>query len=260
MCLITFSYRQHPRYPLIFAANRDEKYDRPTRPAQFWDDHPDILAGKDLQAGGTWMGITKDGHWAALTNYRNPAIRKEDPPSRGHLVLNYLKNNGAPKQYLSNLHDRADRYMGFNLLVGSSNELAYYSNQQKQIRRLEPGLYGLSNHLLDTPWPKVERAKQSLKQIMQDDNISEEALFDLLADDRPAPDEELPNTGIPREVERQVSPIFIKGEKYGTRCSTVLLIDKEGVTFTERRFEAGTTDIQDENRYQFQITQYQPSD
>lgn len=254
MCLIVFSYQQHPKYDLIFAANRDEHYDRPTRHAQFWDDHPHILAGKDLKAGGTWMGITKQGAFSALTNFRNPAIRKPNPPSRGYLVLDYLKNNSTPASYLRTVDKKADRYMGFNLLTGTMDQLTYYSNQQNKIQLLDSGLYGLSNHFLDTPWPKVEWAKEGLEHLIREDSISEEALFELLANDREAPEEELPNTGIPPEVEKKVSPIFIKSNGYGTRCSTLLLVDKNGeVTFLERRFIAGTMDIEDENRYQFSI-------
>lgn len=254
MCLIVFSYQQHPKYDLIFAANRDEHYERPTRPAQFWDDHPQILAGKDLKAGGTWMGINKKGAFAALTNFRNPAIKKPNPPSRGHLVLDYLKNSSNSKNYLQTVDEKADRYMGFNLLAGTLDRLCYYSNQRNEIRRIDSGLYGLSNHLLDTPWPKVETAKTGLRKIIQEKSISEETLFDLLANEQEAPDDELPSTGIPPEIEKEVSPIFIKSDGYGTRCSTVLLINKnKNVTFVERRFKAGTMDIEAENRYQFSI-------
>lgn len=256
MCLIVFSYKQHSDYPLVFAANRDEKYDRPTRKAQFWEEHPDILAGKDLQAGGTWMGITKTGSIAALTNYRDPSIEKVDPPSRGHLVLDYLKQDPDPISYLKNVDQKAARYMGFNLLAGDLTRMGYYSNQQKDIRRLKPGLYGLSNHLLDTPWPKIQVAKTKLQGILQEEAISEEALFELLADDRQAADEDLPDTGIPKEIEKKVSPIFIKSEGYGTRCSTVVLIDADGqVTFTERRFKPGSLEVLEENRYQFTISE-----
>lgn len=256
MCLIAFAYKQHHTYDLIFAANRDESYDRPTRKASFWNNYPHILAGKDLQAGGTWMGITQDGTFSALTNYRDPSIKRENPPSRGQLVLDYLKKNGDPKDYLQNIHQKAEQYMGFNLLAGTIDQLAYYSNQQQEITLLDSGLYTLSNHLLNTPWPKTEQAKNKLKKLIAEDTISEEALFKLLADDREAPDDQLPNTGIPKDAEKKISPIFIKTENYGTRCSTLLLIRKDGrVTFTERRFKAGSTTIKDENRYQFTINQ-----
>lgn len=254
MCLITFSYKQHPDYDLIFAANRDENYSRPARPAQFWENHPDILAGKDLKAGGTWMGITKRGAFAALTNYRDPEIKKENPPSRGHLVLDYLKNDGDPVDYLKKLAQKADQYKGFSILAGTIDKLAYYTNQENNVQLLERGLYGLSNHLLDTPWPKIKRAKAQLNQIIQKDSISEDALFDLLADEREAPEDQLPDTGIPKDMEKKVSPIFIKSEGYGTRCSTILLIGRNSrVTFSERWFKPGTQQIVDENRYEFII-------
>ncbi|HKK45681.1 MAG TPA: NRDE family protein [Balneolaceae bacterium] len=256
MCLIVFSYKQHPDYDLVFAANRDENHNRPTRPAQFWDDHPDLLAGKDLKAGGTWMGITKEGAFSALTNYRDPSIQKENPPSRGHLVLDYLIESRSPASYLQQVDKKADRYMGFNLLTGSPNQLGYYSNQERTIKILEPGLYGLSNHLLDTPWPKVNNAKTQLDTIIKDKNTSEEALFSLLADEQKANDNQLPNTGIPKEIEKKVSSIFIKSDGYGTRCSTILLIGKGGqVTFAERRFKPGTKEAEDENRFEFMLTE-----
>lgn len=254
MCLIVFSYQQHPQYDLIFAANRDEHYERPTRSAQFWDEYPNILAGKDQKAGGTWMGINREGAFAALTNYRDPSIQKSDPPSRGHLVLDYLKKGDRPEHYLQSVSEKAEQYMGFNLLTGTLDQLYYYSNLENNILQLEPGLYGLSNHLLDTSWPKVEKAKGKLEQILRTNTIDEASLFELLSNDQEAPENKLPNTGIPLEIEKKVSPIFIKSDGYGTRCSTVLLIDKRGkVTFTERRFKAGSMNIENENRYQFLI-------
>ncbi|HET6527993.1 MAG TPA: NRDE family protein [Balneolaceae bacterium] len=254
MCLIVFSYKSHPAYDLIVAANRDESYARPTRAAQFWSGQPQILAGKDLKAGGTWMGVTKEGAFSAITNFRDPTIQKENPPSRGHLVLDYLKNPVDSNAYLQQVDEKGDQYSGFNLLAGTVDQLAYYSNQQKKIRQLEPGLYGLSNHLLNTPWPKVVTAKQSLEKIIQGETIPEEALFELLADERQASEGNLPNTGIPKNLEKIVSPVFIKSDRYGTRCSTILLIDKEGkVVFEERRFKAGTQNIDEVSRFEFEI-------
>lgn len=260
MCLIVFSYKQHSDYDLIFAANRDENYSRSTRAAQFWDDYPDILAGKDLKAGGTWMGITKQGTFAALTNYRDPDIVKENPPSRGHLVLDYLKKEGDPVNYLEEMAKKSGQYLGFSILAGSMDKLGFYSNQQNKIQLLEEGLYGLSNYLLDSPWPKVQRAKTQINKIIQEDIISEEALFEILADEREAPEEQLPDTGIPKDIEKKVSPIFIKSENYGTRCSTILLIGKDGqVTFSERRFKPRTQQVVDENRYQFSVNKPSPT-
>ncbi|WP_142713843.1 NRDE family protein [Fodinibius sediminis] len=254
MCLIAFAYNHHPEYPLVLAANRDEHHQRPTRAARFWDNHHDILAGKDLEAGGTWMGISRTGRFSAVTNFRDPGISKAHPPSRGHLVLDYLKKTRPPGDYLSDVHQKADRYMGFNLLAGTPEKLYYYSNQQQEIRQLSSGIYGLSNHLLDKPWPKVNRSKERLEQLLKQPYFSEEALFELLYDDAQAPDSQLPDTGIPQEIEKKVSPVFIKGEDYGTRCSTLLLIDKNHqVTFRERRFKAGTQEITEENHYEFPL-------
>src|SRR5699024_4242702 len=254
MCLLVWGYREHPQYKLVIAANRDDAYHRPTRAAQLWTDQPDILACKDLKSGGTWMGIHRSGRLAAITNFRNPNIQKEDPPSRGHLVADFLKKSVDPDRYLRQIDQKADRYMGFNLLCGSPEGFYYYSNQQKRIQSLSAGLYGLSNHQLDTPWPKVQRAKKRLAHILGKNKVSEQALFDLLADDTQAPDEELPDTGLPKEIEKQVSPVFIKGEEYGTRCSTILLIDQnDEVTFAERRFKAGTEEVMGEKRYSFSI-------
>lgn len=254
MCLIVFSYRQHPVYDLIFAANRDEFYGRPTRAAGFWNEHPSVLAGKDLEAGGTWMGIARNGDFSALTNYRDPSISKENPPSRGHLVLEYLLNGDEPEEYLTKVDREADRYNGFNLLTGNTNQLMYYSNQQKGIKRLEPGLYGLSNKLLDTPWPKVQKAKTDLKRVIKQQELPMESLFDILANDEQAPEDQLPDTGIPKDLEKAVSPIFIKTDRYGTRNSTVVLVEKSGrVFFEERRYKPGTQTIEDSSRYEFQI-------
>jgi len=255
MCLIAFSYKQHPKYDLIFAANRDEFYERPTRPAHFWDEHPELLAGKDLKAGGTWLGINRRGEFAALTNYRDPQMRKEGSPSRGHLVLEFLVNTDTAEEYLEKVDRKAERYDGFNILTGSSERLLYYSNKPNRIIPVEPGLYGLSNHLLDTPWPKVQRAKEEMKELLNNrERISEDQLFELLKIDIPAEDDQLPDTGIPKELERAVSPIFIKTNRYGTRSSTVLMIGKDGrVTFEERRYKTGTTEVDNTSRYEFSI-------
>lgn len=255
MCLIAFSFKQHSRYDLIFAANRDEFYERPTRPAQFWEEYPDVLAGKDLKAGGTWMGVNKRGEFSALTNYRDPEMRKENSPSRGHLVLDFLTNFDDAETYLKKVDQKAEQFDGFNILTGTPEQLLYYSNYPNRIIPVEPGLYGLSNHLLDTPWPKVRWAKEKLSEhLQQDKDLDEKQLFDILKIDIPADDEELPDTGIPKELERAVSPIFIKTSRYGTRNSTVLLIDKDGmVTFEERRYKPGTTEVNESNRFEFRI-------
>jgi uncharacterized protein with NRDE domain len=240
MCLLTFRYQSASEVPLVFAGNRDEFYDRPTAPATFWEEAPHVLAGRDLKAGGTWMGVTRNGHWGVVTNVREPGAYRPDATSRGTLVADYLREEPAPAAYLQSIAAEADRYNGFNLLLGTPRSLHYYSNRADGPRPVEPGLHGLSNDRLDTPWPKVQRATRALERELADGDPSPEALLALLDDRRPAPDEALPNTGLSRDRERMLSPIFIEGDEYGTRASTVLLIGREGtVTFVERTFDRG---------------------
>jgi uncharacterized protein with NRDE domain len=229
MCLILIAYRTHPRYDLLVAANRDEFHDRPTAPLAFWDDSPQVLAGRDLKEGGTWLGITRAGRFAALTNYRDPSRVLPNAPSRGRLVSDYLQGAESAHHYLDRLMARADGYNGFNLLLGDAEGLYYCSNRAGGVRALPPGLYGLSNHLLDTPWPKLERGRRALGRLLDHgSDPTPEALLDMLADRTPAPDAELPHTGVPLEWERWLSPIFIDAPGYGTRSSTVLLADGGG--------------------------------
>jgi len=253
MCLLVFQYDQHPDYSLVFAGNRDEFYDRPADPATYWDDAPHVLAGRDRTAGGTWMGVTRRGHWGVVTNIRDQHPRREEVRSRGMLVADYLRDEPAPRPYLDRIAAEADRYNGFNLLLGTPTSLYYLSNREGTVHALDAGLYGLSNDHLDTPWPKVERAKSTLRDRVQADDVSPESLLTLLEDRRPAPNEELPDTGIGRERERMLSPIFIDGEKYGTRASTVLLIHRSGtVTFVERSFTNGAPE--NTRRFSFDVT------
>ncbi len=238
MCILLLSLRQHRRYPLVVAANREEDYARPTQGAGFWREAPDVLAGRDLLAGGTWLGITRNGRFAALTNFRDPDSNRPGRPSRGHLVGEFLIGEGAPGAYLARVARRAERYNGFSLIVGADTEWYYYSNRERESRPLAPGLYGLSNHLLDTPWPKVRRGKQALAALLADGNEPDaDALFAILADRAIAPDAELPDTRIGLERERALSPAFVTTGSYGTRCSTVLLVDDtRRALFIERTF------------------------
>ena len=229
MCLIIIAYRAHPTYELLVAANRDEFHDRPTAPLAFWGDSPQVLAGRDLKEGGAWMGITCAGRFAALTNYRDPGHVLLNAPSRGHLVSDYLQGVESARDYLDRLTSCAAAYNGFNLLLGDETGLYYYSNRAGEVRALTPGLYGLSNHLLDTPWPKLERGRRTLRQVLDHEfDPTPEAFLHLLADRTPAPDAELPNTGVPLEWERWLSPVFIDAPGYGTRSSTVLMVDNGG--------------------------------
>jgi uncharacterized protein with NRDE domain len=241
MCLIFLSLHHHQNYKLIIAANRDEFYQRQTAPADFWTDHPTIVGGRDLEASGTWMAMNKNRRISMVTNYRDLNNLKQQAPSRGALVSEYLIGNDSPETYLKNIQPRAADYNGFNLLVGNSHELYYLSNYREGVHRLEHGIYGLSNALLDTPWPKVARGKQNFEQVLKAAVVDPHALFDLLRDEERAPDEKLPDTGIGLERERMLSSMFIKSPNYGTRCSTVLLIDKQDrVTYTERVYNLQT--------------------
>jgi uncharacterized protein with NRDE domain len=253
MCLILFAWKVHENFPLILTANRDEFYVRPTAPAAFWEDTAGLLAGRDLQKGGTWLGITREGRLAALTNYRDPATLKDGAPSRGKLVSDFLRGQRTPEAYFHRLSPRAARYNGFSLLVGNPDELNYFSNRGAQIRML-PGIHGMSNHLLDTPWPKVERGKQALGELLGREKApSPEALLDLLADRSRPPDDRLPVTGVGLEWERVLSPVFIESPVYGTRSSTVLIIDRKGrVTFVERVFNSNA-DPWMTSRFDFRI-------
>jgi uncharacterized protein with NRDE domain len=256
MCLILFSYNIHPRYKLIFAANRDEFYDRPTRPAQFWNNSPDLLAGKDLKGGGTWMGITRSGRFAAITNFREPELMMDNPPSRGFLVLDFLETDSSPENYLSVIKETGQLYNGFNLLVGTFDRLHYYSNRQNKIIEIPPGIHGLSNHLIDTDWPKVKKGKRLLAEmISQHDFPDMETLFSVLQDRSKPPDQLLPNTGVSLERERILSPLFITSDNYGTRSSTILLWDRNGnIDFSERSFTPCQGHIIEKETRKFSIT------
>ena len=244
MCLIFLSLNNHPTYKLIIAANRDEFYQRKTAAADFWTDHPNILGGRDLEASGTWMGMNKNGRISMVTNYRDLNNLKQQAPSRGALVSDYLIGEELPETYLKNIQPHASAYNGFNLLVGDSNELYYLSNYKEGVHRLENGIHGLSNALLDTPWPKVERGKQNFEQVIKQTVINPSTLFELLRNEDRAPDNKLPETGVGLERERMLSSMFIKSPNYGTRCSTVLLIDKQHqVTYTERVYDLQTFDF-----------------
>ena len=241
MCLILMALSSHPRYPLIVLANRDEFYARPTADAAFWDDAPHVLAGCDLREGGTWLGISKSGRFAAVTNVRGPDTVPDAPVSRGQLVGDFLLGNEDTGAYVAAVAARGQRYRGFNLVAGTGVDFHYYANRgDRQPEPVTPGIHALSNHLLNTPWPKVERAKANLGALLAGDRIETNALLDLLLDRTPAAKHELPDTGISREREQQLSPIFVRTAEYGTRSSTLLLIDVDGeVSFTERTFVDG---------------------
>lgn len=238
MCLILFAINAHPAYRVIIASNRDEYYERPTRTAAFWKDHPDLLAGRDEEQGGTWLGITRKGRIATLTNYRDPASLRQDAPSRGRMLLDYLTARESPSGFIERIRPNAHHYNGFNLLLGENDHFFWYSCRGGNPRNLAAGLYGLSNHLLDTPWPKVVRAKQGMARLLAQRRApAPDALFHILGDQTKAADEDLPRTGVSLEWERTLSSIFIVSPTYGTRASTLIFIDRDDqVTFMEKTF------------------------
>lgn len=227
MCLILAAWHAHPDYPLVVAANRDEHFARPTAAAQWWEDEPKILAGRDLAARGTWLGITRDGRFAALTNYRNPALRRAQAPSRGLLVRDALAGIAPTLKVLGHVASVAQHYADFNLLVSDGRSLGIHESAARRTRRLAPGIHALSNHLLDTPWPKVEVARDRFRAALEG-SLADDDFLALLRDDAPAPDDRLPSTGVSLEWERLLSPVFVRAPGYGTRSSTLLTVRRDG--------------------------------
>jgi uncharacterized protein with NRDE domain len=255
VCLILFANEANSRYRLVLAANRDEFYSRPTAPAAFWKEAPDVLGGKDLKSGGSWLGMTRSGKVAAVTNFRGPGKVWENAPSRGNLVRGFLMSSESPVIFFDKLHTRARNYNGFNFLLGSAEGLWWYSNRYDEPpRKITPGIHGVSNYLLDTPWPKVKRGKRALEHlIVGEKDITPEQVFPILEDRSPAADDDLSDTGVGLELERALSAPFIRTQDYGTRSSTVLLIEHTGsITFVERNFNP-KDESQKESRYEFSI-------
>jgi uncharacterized protein with NRDE domain len=244
MCLLVLAWKCHPRYRLVMAANRDEFHDRPAAPLGVWPGEPSIVAGRDLRGGGTWMGATRPGHFGVVTNFRDlEAPPAPDAPSRGELVPRFLTGGQSAATYLDELRQAATRYAGFNLLVGGPGGLHYFSNRNgAAATELAPGVYGLSNHLLDSPWPKLLRTRHRLAALLERDELAPGRLFEILADRTPADADESPDTGLPADWERVLSAPFVVHDRYGTRCSTVLLVDHAGRSaMFERRFDAKGT-------------------
>lgn len=231
MCLIVLAWQVVPGLPLIAAANRDEFYDRPAQPADWWDDVPDIYAGRDLQAGGTWLGVTRGGRFAAVTNVRAPLDKRDDAQTRGALVAEFLRSRAHPQAFVEELSVHADRYNPFNLLVGDRDGLVWYSNARDagpdNGKPLEPGVYGLSNAQLNTPWPKLVRARAEFSSLICQ-GAPDDAYFEMLADGTQAPDDRLPSTGVSQEWERLLSAICIESPSYGTRVSSLVRLPAEG--------------------------------
>jgi uncharacterized protein with NRDE domain len=243
MCLILIAWRSTPEFPLVIAANRDEFHARAAEPAHWWPSEPNLLAGRDLQAGGTWLGMTRSGRFAALTNFRDPEQRRQNTPSRGTLVTSVLESAENTEQVLRRLQEQGASYNGFNMLFSDGERLGIYESMSGAGRELGPGIYGLSNHLLDTPWPKVQAAKTRLSAALSDLPNTHSALA-LLRDAELAPDHSLPQTGMSTEWERLLSSAFIRSPSYGTRCSTVVQLDRAGhASFEEWTWDAAGQEI-----------------
>jgi len=241
MCLLFMANHAHPRYRLIVAANRDEFHARPTAPLAWWKDHPHLLAGRDLEQGGTWAGVARDGRFSAVTNFREPGVRITGAPSRGLLVSEFLTGTESARTFAGDLARRASACNGFNLVLGDGEELIWFSNRGEGSVVLEPGLYGLSNHLLDTPWPKITGGLDRFRACVEldGDELIEQA-FTLLADRSVPPDDQLPETGVGLEWERTLGARFIVSPDYGTRSSSVILLNHDGGgLFVEQSFEQG---------------------
>jgi uncharacterized protein with NRDE domain len=241
MCLVLIAWQGAAKYPCVIAANRDELHSRPAAAAHWWPSRPPILAGQDLSAGGTWLGLTRTGRFAALTNYRDPELRRPGTPSRGTLVASLLMSSDPVERSLEHLRSIGASYNGFSVLFSDGERLAIYESARGSGRVLGAGIYGLSNHLLDTPWPKVQMAKSRLSRALADLQTTD-ALLALLRDEAPAPDDQLPRTGVSLEWERLLSSAFIRAPDYGTRCSTVLRIDESRrACFDEWTWDAAGT-------------------
>ncbi|HEY1992449.1 MAG TPA: NRDE family protein [Gammaproteobacteria bacterium] len=245
MCLLALAWRSHPDYSLILAGNRDERHARASAAAAFWPDVPELLAGHDLEAGGTWLGLSTSGRYAVVTNYREGLAPAKAPRSRGALTAEFLKRHVTPEEYLHEVQSRSGEYGGFSLVVGDRDSLWYFANRGGAAPApIAAGVHALSNHLLNTPWPKVQAAKARMKLLLDTGAMSVDALLKMLADRTPAATG-LPDTGIGAELERRVSAAFVADPVYGTRCSTVVMLHRDGSwRFSERRFDAQATPIE----------------
>jgi uncharacterized protein with NRDE domain len=240
MCLLVLAWKAHARYRVVLAANRDEFHARPAAAAGWWKE-PRMLAGRDLQAGGTWLGVAADGRCGVVTNYRDLQGPLPGSPSRGGLIPGYLGSTDSAARYAERFAPQVSRYSGFNLLVADAQHLYYLANRAPQAaRELGTGVHGLSNHLLDTPWPKLVRTRTRFERLLAETVLPADELFDLLTDREPTQEHELPGSGLPPELERALSAPFVVDGRYGTRSSTVLFIGHDGdVELTEQRYDAG---------------------
>jgi uncharacterized protein with NRDE domain len=249
MCLLVLAWQVHPRYRLVVAANRDEFHERPTAPMGKWTSPDDIIAGRDLRAGGTWLAMDRKRRFGVITNFRDMQPPIPGSPSRGHLIPDYLRDPAGAGEYLRRLEPTAPAYSGFNLLLMDEDSLWYASNRAEPFAKsLAPGIYGLSNHFLNTPWPKLQRVRGQFDPLIaQGAAIAKGELLRILADPTQAGvNEELPQTRLSAQWEQLLSSPFIRNEQYGTRCSTLVLLEHSGeVTLLERRFDRSGTAVSD---------------
>lgn len=253
MCLIVIAWRARDDLPLVVAANRDEWRDRPAEAARWWEGEPGLLAGRDLQAGGTWMGVTRGGRFAAVTNFRDPSERRSTALSRGGLVTAYLSGTEAPGAFLAALAQNAREYNGFNLILGDGGSLWYFGSREGIARPVEPGVHGLSNHVLDEPWPKVVKGREAMRAALGDRDPSPR-LFAALSDIGAPADADLPETGVGVAWERRLARALITGADYGTRCSTVVAFDASGKAAFEERTRAADGGFTSSARYDFAVS------
>ncbi|MEM7209349.1 MAG: NRDE family protein [Pseudomonadota bacterium] len=253
MCLIFVAYQHHTDYPLIIAANRDEFYARPTAPAAIWEDSPGILAGRDLKAMGTWLGVTATGRFAAVTNVREGS-NSDAPQSRGDIVADFLRGGFTTDEYFEQLELSREKFNGYNLLAFDGVNLGYFSNcGHAQNPQLNSGLYGLSNGKLDEPWPKVAQGKIKFESVVSSSTLNSDALISAMLDGTEAPDEDLPDTGVGIELERRLAPMFIESPNYGTRSTTVVMYSDDGqLEFVERSHAIAEQDPVT-RRFQFEL-------
>ncbi|TVR15404.1 MAG: NRDE family protein [Balneolaceae bacterium] len=244
MCLIVFAIQAHPDYPFILAGNRDEFYNRPAESAAFWDTEPEILAGKDAKAGGTWLGVSETGRIAALTNFRDMFSIKEHAPSRGDIVKDVLTTPDSVPDFLEQLMDTAQNYNGFNLLAGTPDEFYYYSSVKNSYQKLPPGVYSISNAHLESNWPKSDWAEKEFRKILTTDAGHNDLYFEILKNTTTYPTGILPQTGLPEQLEIAVSAVFIKTDNYGTRCSSLIRRSADGsIYFEERTYSPGDSSV-----------------
>jgi uncharacterized protein with NRDE domain len=237
MCLINFAYQYHPKYKFILVGNRDEFYNRPTKQLHWWEEYPDILAGRDMKDGGTWMGMSRDGKIAALTNYRDLKNIKQNAPSRGIILKKYLSGEIPLEEFHIFLKTQGRFYNGFNLLYGTAEEFYYYANTEERWQMIHPGIYSISNAFLDTPWEKVKKSKRLFSDLIQPGYVSSENLIQMMHNTDIANDNTLPSTGVSPELEKKLSAMFIEMENYGSRLTTYISINNHGhVVYYEKSY------------------------